>query len=195
MRMGSPKAWLRYENETLLERIIRINLEAEATQILLVVGAENDSPKYPGLLSQSAVNRKLPHKITQKISICIGSPLETPIDSIRHGLAALAEPTRLLLWPIDCPFATGTLVGEMAATFNPEEDHITRPSQGSRHGHPVLFGVPATKELQSPLADRGANQVVRHRSDRVINVPHADPKIFATLNTPSQAVQLGIQLP
>jgi len=194
-RMGSPKAWLRYQAETLLERMIRLSLEAEAQKILVVLGAENDSPEYPGLLSQSAVKHTLPTNTLDNITFAIGSPLESPIESIRRGLTALDFRTRVLLWPVDCPFASRDLLETLRDSFEPNADCIARPAIAHKHGHPVLFGIPAVAELQSPVADNGARGVVRRLPERIIDIAHSDPKILANLNTPAEAAEIGIQLP
>ena len=39
-RMGQPKAWLRYQGEPFLQRLVRVSLAAGSRQIIIVVGAE-----------------------------------------------------------------------------------------------------------------------------------------------------------
>lgn len=192
--MGSPKAWLTYHGESLLERMIRLSLEAKAERILLVVGAQDDAPESPGLLSQAAVVQALPSTALENTTLCLGSPLESPIESIRKGLTALDSPTRILLWPVDCPFASRELLEKLRDSFEPGTDCIARPAIEGKHGHPVLFGIPAVAELKSPVADQGAREVVRRLPQRIIDIAHSDPKILANLNTPAEATKLGIQL-
>jgi len=193
--MGSPKAWLRFNNESLLERMVRLSLEAQSQQIILVLGAEENSAEHPGILSRAAVHQMLPQKLRKKITTCIGSPMESPIQSIRKGLSIFSPTNRVLLWPVDCPFASHQLLRTMLDSFATNEDCIARPAWEDRHGHPVLFGVKAANELQSPLADKGAREIVHRVPTRVLDLPFSDPKIFANLNTPHEATQLGVQLP
>lgn len=193
--MGCPKAWLHYQQETFLERLIRISTQAQASEVLVVVGAKEDSAQNPGLLSQTAVQSKLPAATLKQIKICIGSPDQSPIDSIRHGLLQLSAPTRLLLWPIDCPFASQELVIAMSQSFKSNENKIARPLINNAHGHPVLFGTQAAQELLGPLAEHGARGVVRHDPSRLIDLPSSESKILANLNTPGEARELGVVLP
>ena len=190
-RMGQPKAWLRYQGEPFLQRLVRVSLESGSHQIIIVAGAETGET----LVSRETLEATLPPHLSAATTITIGCPSQTPIDSIRQGLDALNEAHRLLLWPIDCPFADTALVKQLANSFLPTKDAIARPCVEGRHGHPVLFGTAATVELQSPLADTGAHHVVRRAPTRLLDIPCHDTRVVADLNTPAQARALGVTLP
>lgn len=190
-RMGQPKAWLRYQGEPFLQRLVRVSLEAGSQEIIIVAGAETGE----ALVSRETLLTTLPAPLSAATTVTIGCPSQTPIDSIRQGLGALTGAHRLLLWPIDCPFAETALVRQLAGAFLPTEDAIARPCVEGRHGHPVLFGRAAFEELKSPLADTGAHHVVRRDLNRLLDVPCSDARVVADLNTPAEARALGVSLP
>jgi CTP:molybdopterin cytidylyltransferase MocA len=190
-RMGQPKAWLRYQDEPFLQRLVRVSLAAGSHQIIIVVGAETGE----ALVSRETLLATLPAPLSAATTLAIGCPSQTPIDSIRQGLGALTGGPRLLLWPIDCPFAETALVEQLARSFLPTEDAIARPCVEGRHGHPVLFGSVALEELKSPIADTGAHHVVRRDPRRLLDVPCDDARVVADLNTPAEARALGVTLP
>jgi len=188
-RMGSPKALLNYEGETLLERILRIAHQTTPGKIGLVCG----NVTIRGTLTQ-AIAEKLSLPISNNLIITEGKSDGHPIDSIRRGLKALQTNHRLLIWPVDMAFGSGELIENLAASFDATENKIARPTHGDKHGHPLLFGRQAVQELHSPLADMGAHGVVHHDPSRIIDIPWKDKRVVHPMNTPEQALQCGLVL-
>ena len=190
-RMGHPKAWLQYKGESLLERILHAAQQSSTTSISIVVGAYENSP----WVTQRDVQAILPDSPLCPISVVVGEPHKTPIDSIRRGISSLPPNRRMLLWPIDYPFAPPELIHKIELSFDDDTNHIARPVVDNRHGHPVLFGRQAVRELMDSSGDAGAHQVVHLDEKRIIDIPWDDERVAISINTPEQAQQVNIQIP
>ena len=188
--MGQPKAWLRMDGEHLLTRLVRLSVEAGANQVVVVTGSLTD----PALVTPAQIQERLPKELAVRVQTTVGRPTHSPIESIREGLNQVPPSHRLLLWPIDCPFADSSLLHRLLTSFKSDENYIARPTFAVKHGHPILLGQTAHRELHSSIADHGAHGVVRRVPNRLIDVRIEDPRLVADLNTPDQATALKIEL-
>ncbi len=212
-RMGWAKAWLELDGEPLLARVVRVALEAGADPVVVVAGCSGESRRYraespshtvaggrgdrrsapgnqPGLVSRPQVEALL----SGTVDVAVGAPDAHPIDSLRAGLARVPDGHAVLLWPVDSPFATVELLAAMAARLD-APDRVVVVETVNGWGHPVLFGPALAAELRSPVADAGADRVVRRDPARIHRVPWSDVRVAAELNTPEQAAALGVRLP
>lgn len=188
-RMGQPKALLEYNGKTLLEHIVETAGQATPGQVVLVCGNTDHSSTLTG---QAAL--KLTYPILNSLIIVEGKSDGHPIDSIRCGIGALPTSNRLLLWPIDMVFGSVELVGQLAASFQENDDRIARPIFNGQHGHPVLFGREARHELTTAMADGGAHRIVHHNPQRLIDIACNDERITQAMNTPQEARRCGVRL-
>lgn len=185
-RMGQPKAWLRFGGEALLSRVVRIARSVGISPLVVVVGAEAD----PALVSRRDVEARLPDGTVTPV---VGRPDGTQIDSIRAGLGAIPKDAAVLLWPVDHPFAERNLVMALIEALE-RPDQIILPVAAARRGHPILLGASAAAELFSPLANEGADRVVRRSAARIVEIATTDARLAAALNTPQDAALLGVEL-
>ncbi len=192
-RMGQTKALLHLDGKPLIQVIIEAAKDGGCDGAIVVTG-ESDDRLAGDLLRASQVRAIGEVCDSDFVATIPGVPNMQSIDSLRKGLQLLPAAARLLLWPVDFPFANARLVRSLLRSFSADEDHIAVPRHGDRRGHPVLFGAPAAAELQTPLGNSGARAVVRHLPSRVIEVPCDDHRITANLNTPEQAVILGVEM-
>ena len=188
-RMGQPKAWLRLNGEPLLTRLVRLSVQAGAHRVVVVTGSNTDT----ALVTPALVHNQLPPSLSARVDTAPGHPERSPIDSIRAGLKRVPSSHRLLLWPIDCPFAEAELLTRLINAVGPLDDRIARPAVGTKHGHPIFLGVAAHNQLHSPLADQGAHGVVRRDPARLVDLPTEDHRLVSDLNTPAQAAALRIE--
>ena len=188
--MGQPKAWLQLNGEHLLTRLVRLSVEAGANQVVVVAGSLTD----PALVTPAQIQERLPKELALRIQTTVGRPNHSPIESSRQGLSQVPPSHRLLLWPIDCPFADSSLLHRLLTSFKSGENYIARPAFGLKHGHPILLGQTAHGELHSSTADHGAHGIVRLDPSRLLDIRVEDPRLVADLNTPAQATALKIEL-
>lgn len=188
-RMGQPKALLQYKGKTLVENILALAAQVTPGKVVLVCGHSGGESTL-----KREVALHLGRPILSSIVVVEGKSDGHPIDSMRCGIRELPRPNRLLLWPVDMVFENTGLIEKLADSFKEDADKIARPIFEKQHGHPVLFGCQARKELTTPLADEGAHRVVHHNPDRLIDIQCADPRITQAMNTPQEARRCGLTL-
>src|SRR5690349_16087030 len=115
--MGRTKALLPIGDKVLLTHVVDTCRAASITRIVVVVGAERDE----GTLLSRERARTFVHDVT----LVVGAPSQTPIDSLRRGLTHVAPGHACLLWPVDHPFADAPLLHAMHAAL--ESGHIVLP--------------------------------------------------------------------
>ena len=194
-RMGSAKAWLEIDGESLLQRIARTAVEAGAHAVVVVAGAEDEVEGEPTLVTRIDVATRVTLPGEARLSVAVAAPDGQLIDSIRAGYDLVGEGSDLLLWPVDAPFADAATVERLADALGSRRDAVAVPMVGDSRGHPVLFGEKVAAELATPEADPGAHAVVRKDPSRVITVPCDDRRLTAALNTPADAAALGLRVP
>lgn len=116
-------------------------------------------------------------------------------SSIAAGARALPATRRaVLICLADMPFikpeTVEGLLAAMAATVDGEAC-IAVPTYSGQRGHPVLFGRRFVPNLARLEGDRGARNVLRDHSARVVEVAVDDPAICIDIDTPSdlEAIQ------
>jgi len=115
------------------------------------------------------------------------------IGSIRSTIDIVANRMvdYLLVWPVDHPNIRRESVERLITEVSSREPAVAVPSFGSRRGHPVLFAKETFFQLLSPLANGGANLVVRALpSGRILEIPVEDPAVVEDIDTPEAYNQL-----
>lgn len=135
-RMGSPKAWLPFGGERLLQRVVRV--VGEAAWPIVVVAAEGQ--EIP----------PLPAEVTVVRDAVSG---RGPLQGIAAGMEALAPDLRaVFVSSTDVPFLHSALIRRLFALRGDDHD-IAVPRAGG-HYHPLsaVYGVEARAEIHALLA-------------------------------------------
>jgi CTP:molybdopterin cytidylyltransferase MocA len=85
--------------------------------------------------------------------------------SLRHGLAALPDVSKVIVTLGDAPLVTSAVIARFVG-----EPPRTRATYGGRPGHPVVLGREQITSLMSLTGDRGARDLLR--GGRVMEVGH-----------------------
>lgn len=174
-RMGQPKALLRFQGQTFLERILGAIKDADIGQTAIVVG----------------------HHRTEIQAVFPEQPLVFNPDynqgmstSVKAGLKALPgggiDGAGIFL--VDHPMIDTATIAFLARELRP--GHIVLPIHQGRRGHPVFFAADLFPEILALGPDEGLNKVVRHRPERVIEVPVSNPGVLQDIDTPEQFANL-----
>lgn len=157
-RMGEPKAFLRLDGRTFLERAVTALREGGCGQVVVVTGPGDDdvtvriSAAAAELGARTAVN-----------------PLadSEQVESLRAGLRALDDAVRAaIVAPVDVPRISPGDVRRLADAFGSGGAPIVIPVHGGRHGHPVLFARAVWPELLADPLPEGARTVIHaHRAE------------------------------
>ncbi len=144
-RLGRPKQLVRLGGETLLERAVRVAVEAGCRPVIVVLGAS-----YTAILAESML---APAQIVENFSWEEGMA-----SSIRVGLEALPSETKAaILLTCDQPAVTAKHLRALAAEAPGEP---VASAYAGRHGVPAYFPVSDFKELLQLRGDQGARRLL-----------------------------------
>ncbi|HYL77587.1 MAG TPA: nucleotidyltransferase family protein [Bryobacteraceae bacterium] len=177
-RMGTPKALLRFENETFLDRMIR--LFADVCDPVIVVLGHNAGQIRSGI-----------ERASQAVFATNADPDRGMLSSLQCGLAEVPQSAEAVLFtPVDHPSLRSATIEKLAADFRTHRAPVTIPTYQSRHGHPVCIARPPIAELLALQATSQASEIIhRYRSETVyvdvddpgVTIDVDDPKAYAEL--------------
>ena len=172
-RMGSPKALLRSQGKTFIERICVAFLTAGVDELIVVLGAHADKlhqaiPAHPRL--RTVVNPRY---------------FQGQLSSLMTGIGALASDSEAAIVNlVDHPLITAETVKALISSFRADPLPILIAAYNGKRGHPVLFASQVYGEILAAPLDQGAKVVVRNDPSRVRELPLDDPGILADIDTP-----------
>jgi CTP:molybdopterin cytidylyltransferase MocA len=173
-RVGGNKGLLRVLGECLIERHLRILVDAGLPTPVVVTGSE-------GLELESIAAHAGAH-VVPNVNWQNGQT-----SSIRAGIMGLPPQTKgFFLMPVDYAAVTAEDWTELQRAFiaQPLDSRpILRPFYGARGGHPVLFHQEYAAAFQSLSNDEPGNVVYRSHLEHVIQVPVRNPHIGLDVDT------------
>jgi molybdenum cofactor cytidylyltransferase len=153
-RMGSPKALLSYQGRPFLEHLLDVSRHPKIGVRRVVLGADAEPIAKEINLSPD--------------EIVINEDWEKgQLSSIQAALRSLPPQTDgIILFLIDHPLISSTLVDELIEAFYTSVKPIVLPVYEGRRGHPVIFSSKLYEELKLAPLETGARSVVwAHASD------------------------------
>ncbi|MDO8679079.1 MAG: nucleotidyltransferase family protein [Acidobacteriota bacterium] len=177
-RMGRAKAVLPLgpTGETVLARVIRGLLAGGVTDVTVVAGAHIDAVRS----AMPSTDRRL-HLVEHQ------GWAQGQLSSLVAGLDAVADPQleALLVTLVDVPLVRPDTVAAVLRAWRSSRAPITRPVDGDRHGHPVIFDASVFDELRAADPRVGAKAVFATHRTRILDVPVTDEGAFIDLDTPA----------
>ncbi len=174
-RLGQPKQLVRYEDEPLLSRAIRVAHEAGAKPIFVVLGAFCEA-----MLESLEGNAYAPR-------ILINKAWSTGMaSSLRLGAAAAerAGVDDLLVLTCDQPAVTPDHLRRLVSVS--KREHVVASYYGSRRGIPVLFPDFSFHALQELQGDAGARELLQDDAVLTVSLPGGE----LDLDTPDDLLAL-----
>jgi molybdenum cofactor cytidylyltransferase len=163
-RMGSPKALVEFEGETLLRRTVKSALSAGCSPVVAVVGPWD--PAIDDLEVCTQVNTEAS---------------EGMASSIRAGMALLpAEIQAVVILTVDQPKADGALLRRLLALASQEPDRPAACAYGGTLGVPAVLPRRLFPELLALRGDRGAKGILLREKAAVLAFPEGE----SDLDTP-----------
>jgi molybdenum cofactor cytidylyltransferase len=176
-RMGQAKASLPLGQmgETVLSRVVRTLVEGGVPEIVVVAGAHID-----------AVRAAMPLHETRARVIENTGWQRGQLSSLVSGLDAIDTPLveAALVTLVDVPLVQASTVAAVIEAWRRTRAPIVRPSEGERHGHPVIFDRSVFADLRSADLNTGAKAVFALHRDRIVNVEVNDSGAFEDIDTP-----------
>ncbi|HLG96118.1 MAG TPA: nucleotidyltransferase family protein [Bryobacteraceae bacterium] len=177
-RMGRPKALLRYQNETFLDRMIRL-FSRVCDPVVVVLGHNAEQIRErlenPGA-ARFAVNP---------------DPERGMLSSLQCGLALLPVTADALMFaPVDHPHLQPSTLDSLASKFRTQRAPVTVPVYAGEHGHPVCISRALIDELISlPLTARASDVIHRHTS-ATCYFDVDDPAVVTDIDDPAAYTSL-----
>ncbi len=171
-RMGSPKALLSYQGRPFLEHLLDVARHPKIGVRRVVLGADAEPiAKEINLASDEIV-----------INADWG---KGQLSSIQSALRSLPPQTDgIILFLIDHPLISSTLVDELIGSFYTSGKPIVLPVYEGRRGHPVIFSASLYDELLAAPLETGARSVVWSHAADVQVVQTNEEGCILNLNDP-----------
>ena len=160
-RMGTPKALLRFQGETFLDRLIRL-FSAVANPVIVVVGHHAEAIR-------SGIERS-----PEAVFVVNPAPERGMLSSLQCGLEAVPTQAEAVLFtPVDHPHLAASTLEQLTADFLAKHAPVTVPTHDGKHGHPVCIARAVMLELLALPPEAQASDVIhRHVSQTsYIQVP------------------------
>ena len=171
-RMGRPKPLLPVDDESFLQRVIRVLQEGGCRAVIVVARAGDDD-----VVRQA-------EEAGAKVVVNPRSDGEQ-IESLRVGLSEIEDDAvAVLVQPVDHPLVTVETVGAVLEAFRRTGAPIVCPVYRGVPGHPGLFARRVPSELSEPDLPHGARSVIERHRDEVVEVPVRDAGVIANVDTP-----------
>jgi len=177
-RMGSPKALLRFENETFLDRMIRL-FSLVAAPVVVVTG-HNAALIRSGLEQpRDAVFVVNPH------------PERGMLSSLQCALEAVPDSAEGVLFaPLDHPHLKESTIAALARKFESERAAVTAPVYGGQHGHPVCIARVLVRELLALPETAMASDVIHRYVPQTCYFEVDDPAVVTDIDDPAAYADL-----
>lgn len=177
-RMGTPKALLRFRDETFLDRLIRI-FGGICDPVIVVVGQHARQIRagiQRGNEAKFAVNP---------------DPERGMLSSLQCGLALVPPDAEAVMFlPVDHPNLEAATVQTLAEHFGHEHAPVTVPTFLGEHGHPVCIARPVVDELLALPSEAKASDVIHRHVAQTSYLEVADPAVVTDVDDPAAYAEL-----
>jgi molybdenum cofactor cytidylyltransferase len=177
-RMGTPKALLRFQGETFLDRLIRL-FSALANPVIVVVGHHAEAIRSGIQRSSEAVFAVNP------------DPERGMLSSLQCGLEAVPpEAQAVLFTPVDHPHLQSSTLEQLIADFLAKQAPVTVPVHDGKHGHPVCIARPVMAELLGLPPEVQASDVIHRYVSQTSYIEVPDSAILTDVDDQAAYAEL-----
>ena len=182
-RMGTPKALLRFQNETFLDRMIRL-FSTVASPVIVVLGHQSDQIRS-GIVRAS------------EASFAVNpDPERGMLSSLQCGLKTLPAGTEAVMFtPVDHPNLQGSTLEKLAGLFETEGAPVIVPTYEGAHGHPVCIARVVAQDLLELPASAMASDVIHKYAGRTSYIEVDDSAVTTDVDDPEAYAGLLGQRP
>ena len=171
-RMGTPKALLLFQNETFLDRLIRL-FAAVTSPVIVVLG------------HQSGEIRAGIQRASEAIFAVNPDPERGMLSSLQCGLKALpAGADAVMFTPVDHPNLQGATLEKLAGLFETQRAPVIVPTYAGEHGHPVCIARAVAQELLALPASSMASDVIHKYVSRTQYIAVDDQAVTTDVDDP-----------
>jgi molybdenum cofactor cytidylyltransferase len=176
--MGTPKALLRFQNETFLDRLIGL-FSAVCDPIIVVLGEHADKIR-------SGIQRG------RDVLFAVNpDPERGMLSSLKCGLALVPpDAAATMFLPVDHPNLEISTLETLAARFHADRAPVTVPTFSGEHGHPVCIARALVAELLALPLDAKPSDVIHRHVPQTVYVEVSDPAVVSDVDDPSAYADL-----
>jgi molybdenum cofactor cytidylyltransferase len=182
-RMGTPKALLRFQNETFLDRLIGV-FSAVCDPIIVVVGQHADQ-----IRSGIERGREVLFAVNPDPDRGMLSSLQCGLDLVPPGADAA------MFLPVDHPQIQVSTVATLAARFRSDRAPVIVPTYAGEHGHPVCIARQLIAELLALRPEDKASDVIHRHVSQTVYVEVPDRAVVSDVDDPAAYAELLAQHP
>jgi molybdenum cofactor cytidylyltransferase len=170
--MGTPKALLRFQNETFVDRLIRL-FSTVASPVIVVLGHQSDEIR-------SGIER------ASEVTFAVNpDPERGMLSSLQCGLKALSAGTEAVMFtPVDHPNLQAATLEKLAALFETDGAPVIVPTYDGVHGHPVCIARSLADELLKLSSNGMASDVIHKYVGRTRYIAVDDPAVTTDVDDP-----------
>ncbi len=172
-RMGFPKALLPIGESTFLTHILETARAAGLGKPVVVLGKAADLilPVFQGRPAAIRINP---------------DPDRGQLSSVQIGLSAISQDAlAFMVWPVDQPAVSETLVRGLACLFMESEPPIACPKYGGRRGHPAIFHRKIFREFMEAPIEEGPKKIIERYRKETAELPTSESGVVLDVDTPS----------
>ena len=177
-RMGTPKALLRFRNETFLDRLIRV-FSAFCDPVIVVVGQHADQIR-------AGIERG-----GEVLFAVNPDPERGMLSSLQCGLALVPlEAAAAMFLPVDHPQIAPLTVQSVVERFHRDRSPVTVPVYRGEHGHPVCSARPLIDELLALPFDAKASDIIHRHVAQTNYLEVLDEAVVTDVDDPAAYAEL-----
>jgi molybdenum cofactor cytidylyltransferase len=182
-RMGTPKALLKFQNETFLDRMIRLFAHV-SNPVIVVLGHQSGQIR-------SGIDRSAAAILTVN-----PDPERGMLSSLQCGLQVLpAETEAVMFTPVDHPNLQPATLEKLVAQFHAQHAPVIVPTYDGQHGHPVCIARALAEELMALPPAAMASDVIHKYVSQTSYIEVNDPAITTDVDDPETYAGLLAQRP
>lgn len=156
--MKSLKQLLLFQGETLVQRTIRVALEADFSEVAVVIGA-----------ASSQVRESIGERPVRVIE---NSQWEEGLaSSLRMGIAALSESDGVMILLVDQPQVTSSWLGSLLTIFESSDLDVVATSKGGIACPPAIVAKSLFEKVATLRGDEGAKKFFSSSKVQYIEFP------------------------
>jgi molybdenum cofactor cytidylyltransferase len=171
--MGCPKALLPFGGTTFLGTILDTLAAIPMPAPLVVLG------RHAPLIEPHIAGRPLRILINRE-------PERGQISSMQLALAAAGNCPACLVWPVDQPAASATLIRALIERFEESHALIVMPIKDGVRGHPAIFSSVLFREILALRPEQGAKELVRSHAGETALLETDDAGAVHDIDTPEE---------
>ena len=177
-RMGTPKALLRFHDETFLDRLIRLFSQI-AGPVIVVVGRH-----------EAAIRSGI-ERASEAVFAVNPDPDRGMLSSLQIGLHALpADMPAAMFLPVDHPHLEASTLHALVARAEETKAPVVVPTYSGEHGHPVLITREVIDHLLALPLEAMASDVIHRYVSQTAYIEVPDPAVVSDIDDPDAYAEL-----